>query len=57
MSGLVTWAVERSRMILAMIALSIAAGYFAYTALPREGSPNIDIPVLYVSVPLPVLHT
>lgn len=53
MSGIVGWAVERSRMILAMVALSIAAGYAAYTVLPREGSPNIDIPVLYVSVPLP----
>ncbi|MEM7271353.1 MAG: efflux RND transporter permease subunit, partial [Pseudomonadota bacterium] len=53
MTGLVDWSVQRSRMILAMIALSIAAGVIAYFTLPKEGSPNIDVPILYVSVPLP----
>ena len=53
MTGLVTWAVERSRMIIAMIALSIAAGATAYIALPKEGSPDLSFPALYVSVPLP----
>ncbi|MGB0854164.1 MAG: efflux RND transporter permease subunit [Pikeienuella sp.] len=53
MTGIVAWAVERSRMIIAMVVLSILAGIYAYTALPREGSPNIDVPILYVSVPLP----
>src|SRR5690625_2772530 len=40
-------------MILACIVISIAAGLYSYLTLPKEGSPNIDIPVLYVSVPLP----
>ncbi len=53
MNGLVDWAVARSRMILAMVVLSIAAGFAAYIGLPKEGSPDIDVPVLYVSVPLP----
>lgn len=53
MTGLVDWAVLRSRMILAMVALSIAAGFTAYFSLPKEGSPNIDVPILFVSVPLP----
>ena len=51
MTGLVDWAVERSRMIIAMIILSIGAGIYAYFTLPKEGSPNIDVPILYVSVP------
>ncbi|MGB0508340.1 MAG: efflux RND transporter permease subunit, partial [Pikeienuella sp.] len=53
MTGLVDWAVERSRMILAMVLLSIGAGVIAYFSLPKEGSPNIDVPILFVSVPLP----
>ena len=53
MTGLVDWAVERSRTILAMVLLAIGAGVAAYVGLPKEGSPNIDVPILYVSVPLP----
>ncbi len=53
MTGLVDWAVTRSRMIIAMIILSIGAGVYAYFNLPKEGSPNIDVPILYVSVSLP----
>jgi multidrug efflux pump len=40
-------------MIVALVVLSAAGGMLAYVGLPKEGSPNIDIPILYVSVPLP----
>jgi len=53
MTGLVDWAAERARMILAMIALWLTAGIFAYTTLPKEGEPDIEIPVLFVSVVFP----
>ncbi len=53
MTGLVTWAVEHGRMILAMVILSVTAGTVAYLSLPKEGSPDITIPILYVSAPLP----
>ena len=53
MNGLITWCTDRARMVLGFIVISIAAGLFSYLSLPREGSPNIDVPVLYVSVPLP----
>ncbi len=49
----VAWAVARARMIFFFVVLSLGAGYFAYTGLPKEGSPNIDIPLLYISVPYP----
>ena len=51
MTGLVDWASQRSRMVLAFIALSIAIGAYAYTSLPKEGEPDIEIPALFVSVP------
>ena len=53
MTGLVDLALSRARMILAFIALSVAAGLAAYATLPKEGAPNIDIPILFVSVTLP----
>ena len=53
MTGLVIWCTERARMVLAFVVIAIGAGIVAYNGLPKEGPPNIDIPVLYVSVPLP----
>jgi len=52
-TGIVDWAAARARMVLAFILVSVAAGLYAYVSLPKEGSPNIDVPVLYISVPLP----
>jgi len=53
MTGIVDWAAERARMIIAFIVLSIAAGGYAYISLPKEGEPDIEIPALFVSVPFP----
>lgn len=53
MTGIVRWSVAHGRMILALLVISIVGGIAAYVGLPKEGSPNIDIPVLYVSVALP----
>mgnify|MGYP006278417497 CR=1 FL=1 len=53
MTGMVTWAAERARMVLAFIALSLLAGGFAYVSLPKEGEPDIEIPALFVSVNFP----
>ena len=53
MTGLIDWAAARARMILAFIAMSLVAGGFAYSQLPKEGEPDIEIPALFVSVPFP----
>ncbi|WP_118135275.1 efflux RND transporter permease subunit [Oceanicella sp. SM1341] len=53
MTGLVDWAASRARMIVAFILLTIGAGSLAYVGLPKEGEPDIDIPMLFVSVPFP----
>ncbi len=50
MKGIVIWAAEHARMVLAFIALSITIGGFAYANLPKEGEPDIEIPALIVSV-------
>ena len=51
MNSLIDWAIFRARMIVTFVIMSIAAGTFAYLGLPKEGSPDIDIPVVFVSVP------
>jgi len=46
-------AAARARMVIAFIVLSLLAGGFAYYALPKEGEPDIEIPVIFVSIPFP----
>ena len=53
MTGIIDWLGARARMVMAVVLVSVAAGVVAYKGLPKEGAPDIDIPVLYVSVALP----
>ncbi|WP_170414481.1 efflux RND transporter permease subunit [Ruegeria atlantica] len=53
MTGIVSWAAGRARMVLAFIAISLVVGGFAYVGLPKEGEPDIEIPALFVSVQFP----
>uniref|UniRef100_UPI0028126E06 efflux RND transporter permease subunit n=1 Tax=Jannaschia maritima TaxID=3032585 RepID=UPI0028126E06 len=53
MTGIIDWAAGRARMVVAFVLLSIVAGSLAYTTLPKEGEPDIDVPVLAVTVPFP----
>ncbi len=53
MTGMIDWATSRARMILAFVILSIAAGTFSYLSLPKEGEPDIDIPMIFVAAPYP----
>ena len=53
MTGVVRWAADRARMIIAFIALSLIVGGYAYVSLPKEGEPDIEIPALFVSVQFP----
>jgi len=53
MSGMVDWAAGRARMVMAFILLSLVVGAYAYSTLPKEGEPDIEIPALFVSVQFP----
>ena len=53
MTGLIDWCASRARMVLAFVVISIGAGLVSYFTLPKEGAPNIDVPVLYISIPFP----
>ncbi|WP_373029004.1 efflux RND transporter permease subunit [Sulfitobacter sp.] len=53
MSSIVDWAAGRARMVMAFILLSRVVGGYAYSTLPKEGEPDIEIPALFVSVQFP----
>ncbi|MQQ06858.1 AcrB/AcrD/AcrF family protein [Epibacterium sp. SM1979] len=53
MTGIVDWAASRARMVIAFIVISLLVGGFAYSALPKEGEPDIEIPAVFISVPFP----
>ena len=45
-------ALARSRTVLSLLIFLIIAGAYAYSAIPKESSPDINIPILYVSMSL-----
>jgi len=53
MLGIIDWAAARARMILAFVVLTLSIGALAYTGLPKEGEPDIEVPALFISVPFP----
>ena len=53
MIGLVNWAADRARMVMAFIAISLLVGGFASVSLPTAGEPDIEIPALFISVSFP----
>ena len=53
MVGIIDWASQRARMIIAFVLMSVIIGWAAYFGLPKEGEPDIEIPALFISVPFP----
>ena len=47
---LIDTALERTRTLLLTLGLMLIAGMVTYVSIPKEADPDIDIPVLYVSV-------
>lgn len=45
-------ALSRSRTVLAVLVLLLFAGYSAYVSIPKEAQPDIDVPIIYVSMSL-----
>ncbi|WP_062270197.1 efflux RND transporter permease subunit [Endozoicomonas arenosclerae] len=50
MSSLIGLSLNRSRTILMMFVLILVSGMLSYLTIPRESSPDIPIPYVYVSV-------
>lgn len=52
MNSLIDGAVDRARMVIAILICSVIAGTFAYIKLPKEADPDIAIPIVAITVPL-----
>ncbi|MDL5028338.1 efflux RND transporter permease subunit [Vibrio sp. TMPB1044] len=50
MYSIIDAALSRARTMLSLLALIIVAGIITYITIPKESSPDITIPIIYVSV-------
>ncbi|MEQ9642188.1 MAG: efflux RND transporter permease subunit [Alphaproteobacteria bacterium] len=50
MNAIIDAALSRSRTVLAALVLVLIAGIVAYVTIPKEADPDIDIPIIYVSM-------
>lgn len=48
--SLIDAALNRSRTVLATLVLLFIAGAFSFTAIPKEAEPDVNIPIIYVSM-------
>ncbi len=51
-SGLISWAIHRARLVIAVLCFLLLAGVIAYQQIPKEDSPDVNIPNIYVSLSL-----
>ncbi len=51
-AALVDAAISHKRTVLSILVLILTAGAYAYATIPKESSPDIDIPQIYVSMHL-----
>ena len=52
MTRIVDGAIERARMVLAILICAVVAGAATYVGLPKEADPDIPIPYVAITVPL-----
>ncbi len=52
MSALIDAAINRSRTVIATLLLLLISGAVAYVSIPKESDPDINIPIIYVSMHL-----
>lgn len=50
MNSIIDWAVNSTRLIMAMIVVVVIAGVAAFITIPKEADPDIAIPIIYVSI-------
>ena len=50
MLSLIDAALARSRTVLALLLLLLINGTFAYVSIPKEAEPDVNIPILYVTL-------
>ncbi|MBT3358989.1 MAG: efflux RND transporter permease subunit [Rhodospirillales bacterium] len=51
MNGIIDFAFNRSRVVFLTLFVILIAGTIAYINIPKESSPDINIPIIYVTIP------
>ena len=51
MESIIDWTITRSRTTLSILAMVLITGAYAYMTIPVESEPNIQVPVIVVTVP------
>ncbi|MBL4906035.1 MAG: efflux RND transporter permease subunit [Sneathiella sp.] len=50
MNGIIDAAIHRSRTVISILVLILVAGFVAYSDIAKEADPDINIPIIYVSL-------
>lgn len=50
MFAIIDAAIERSRTVIASLVLILIAGSVAYNSIPKESDPDVNIPIIYVTI-------
>ncbi len=50
MKDIIHAALARTRTVLSILVFLLIGGLYAYQAIPKESSPDIDIPIIYISM-------
>jgi len=50
MNSIIEAALERSRTVIFLLVFILLAGFIAYLGIPKESEPDVEIPVIYVSM-------
>ncbi len=50
MNAVIDWVLGHSRTVLSVLVLLLLAGSYAYVTIPKESSPDVNIPVIYTNI-------
>jgi multidrug efflux pump len=50
MNALIDWSIAHTRTVLTTLAFLLLAGIVAYASIPKEAEPDINIPIIYVTL-------
>ena len=56
MTRIVDWAVNNTRLVLALIVVTVVAGVIAFMSIPKEADPDIPFPMMAVQVTYPGVY-
>ena len=53
MTGIIDAAFSRTRVVMTALVVMILFGFVSYNTIPRESEPDITVPIVAITLPLP----